>query len=505
MIFELLPVHDTLRLRLVSKKWYCLLSALKHKRLSILDCSDEEIVYYYSDRPVKTVHTVECRDEYLLLDAPVPPMLRNVRQLTAYFYSERIVEISHFYNQFTQLEELTCYHQSYVANTIILNLQHLKKLTIENDCNNFDLRTPCLNHLVVSNYSSCELYYPDRLRKLEANLYDYSQIDFNQLKNLEFLNITGDDWTLITNSFLITLSNLKELHFEADTMLNRENLQSNFTYRRSGLRLYLFGFDIDRNVAIVDEEDFPHGKEETNSKFILRNYEKTASTVYYKLKIDYNVLVKDGLKKDFFSKFRRLSAVKISEKVEDEEALLNFLTKTEPSKLSIENCLPSQGILQRIALQCTIRDVELKNVGLDVMQPEFDFIFQMENLEAIRAYQQISTSFVLKAFQLCKHLSEVRFIIDDLNDASFALSEVSLISQFVHEELDDYLESYIYFESNAEFLHFLAALQKESELCSKPDDLRQLIFLINEYKHNKTLKDREVRRLLKNQVFYVYS
>lgn len=510
MIFKLLPVADTLRLRLVSKKWYYLLACLKHKHLSIHDVSDPEGYYNNWDHPIKTVHTVECRDEYLLLSTPVPAMLRSVRKLTANFYSERIVDISKFYNQFTQLEELTCYHESYVANTIILNLQHLNKLTIEryyNSCN-FDLRTPCLTHLVVPNYSSCDLYYPERLRRLEANLYDQDRIDFQQLKNLEFLHINGEDWTVITNSFLITLSNLKELHFEADTFLNRDTLRSNFTYRRDGLRLYLFGFDIDRNVDIVEDEDFPGGKEENNSKFINRNYEKTAETVYYKPRIDYTELIKTGLKKNFFTKFPRLTGVKISDKVEDEEALLNFLTKTEPSKLSMENCLLSQTILHRIALQCTLRDLELKNVGLDVTCPEFEFIFNLENLETIQAYQQISTNFLVKAFQLCKHLSEVRFIIDDLNDASFIVSEVTLItlmSQVAHEDLRDYLEAYLYFESNAEFLYFLRALRKESELIRKPDDLRELIFLINDYKHNKTLEDREFRRLLKGEVFYVYS
>lgn len=507
MIFQLLSVQDTVRLRLVSKKWYHLLNCLKHQQLAILDVSDPE-VDYYQFRPLKTVHTVECRDEYLLLTTPIPALFRSVRKLSTHFYSERILSLTKFYNSFTELEELTCYHQSYVGSTIILNLQHLNKLTIENSYNScyFDLRTPHLTHLVVSNFSSCDLYYPERLRQLEANLYDQDRIDFGQLKNLQFLNITGDDWSIITNSFLITLANLKELHFEADTFLNRDTLNSNFNYRRDGLRLYLFGFDIDKNVEIREEEDFPNGDEKHVSNFIVRNYEKTADTVYHRLGVDYNELIATGLKKNFFVKFPKLATVKLSDKIEDEEALLHFLTKTEPETFSMENSLLSQTILHRITRQCQqIRQLELKKLNLDVNCPEFDFVFEMENLEVIRAHQTISMTFLLNAFQRCKQMTEVRFIIDDLDDASFNLYEVSLVSHVVADEINDFLESYMFFDSNAAFFHFLAALQKETQRSSKPDDLRELIFLINDYKHNKTLVDREVRKLFKSQVFYVYS
>ena len=243
------------------------------------------------------------------------------------------------------------------------------------------------------------------------------------------------------------------------------------------------------------------------SKFIARNYEKSAETIYFKFDVNYNeLLARNALKKNFFAKFPRLATVKLSDKIDDEEALLEFLTKTEPETFSMENSLLSQPLLQRIALQFNrLRRLELKNLNLDVMRPEFDFIFEMENLEEIQAYQQISMDFLLKAFQKCRNMMEVRFIIDDLDDASFNLHEVSLFSRVTIEEILNSVESYIRFDSKAEFFYFLRALRKESQLSNKPNDLRGLIFLINDYYHNKMLVDREVRRLQKNEVFYVYS
>ena len=355
MIFDLLPVEDTIRLQLVSKQWYCLLNSLKHQHLKIVGVQD----FREPDcPPLKTVYTVNCIENNLLITT-LPPLFRSVKKLTTHFYSEQIIDLTQFYNQFRELEELTCYNYSYVCNTIILNLQHLNKLTI--DCfeySLFDLRTPHLTHLCIWDFGNCYLYFPDRLRRLETMFFG-KIFDFFQLKKLNFLRILGANWWAITNSLLINLSSLKELHFGATAFPNRDTLNSSFTYRRDGLRIYLYGFDIDQNVEA--DEKFPYGDEKSVSKFIIKNYEKTAEKVLHcdQFRVEYNELIKAGLKNDFFLKFPKLKAVKIIEKVEDEEALLEFLTKTKPSIFSMENTLLTQKILHKITLNCEIRELEL--------------------------------------------------------------------------------------------------------------------------------------------------
>ena len=202
MIFKLLPVKDTIRLQLVSKQWYRLLNSLKHQRLTITNVGGNRFW------PIKSVHMVNCIDTDRLI-MPMPPLLRSVRKLTTCFYFEKI-DLTRFCNQFTEMEELTCYSYCFGNDdTIILNLQHLKKFTFKYfDYSTFDLRTPRLTHLVVLAFGNCNLYFPDRLRRLETNYFD-REVDFSQFKNLEFLCLEEECWPSITNSLLIKLSSLK--------------------------------------------------------------------------------------------------------------------------------------------------------------------------------------------------------------------------------------------------------------------------------------------------------
>ena len=502
MIFKLLPVQDTIRLRLVCKKWYRLLNFLRHEYLIIVAAQDCE---NYLFKPRKTVHTVECVDD-VFLTTPIPLLLRSVKRLTAYLYSEKIINITPFLNQFTELEELTCYKSSYNIDLIILNLQHLNKLTIESDYCLFDLRTPRLTHLEILNFKDCDLYYPDRLQRLETDSYRKENFDFCLLKNLEILRTSQYNWSDITSNFLNKLRSLKELHFEAETFLSRDILNSHFTYRRDGLKLYLCGFDIHQNVE--EDINFPHGDENSVSKFIVRNYEKTAEEVLHcvDLRVDYNELIKAGLKKDFFVKFPRLGRVMLTDKVADEEALLEFLTKTQPSTFSMKNFLLNQKIFSQIASCCGIRELELINLDLDAVCLEFDFIYEMKNFETITLHQPISIDFLLKAYQVCKEMVEVNFEFKR-DSAFFGRRQVSLSSFVAFDDINQNNENLwveLYFDSDQAFLHFLGALRKEPQLGRSSNYLRELIFLINDLKYNEMLVGREVRRIVKNELFIVH-
>ena len=505
MIFELLPVQDTVRLRLVSKKWYHLLNSLKHQHLTIVGTQDPEKRYYPAGN---TIHTIKCIDDYLLI-TPIPPLLRSVKQLKTYFYSEIIIDLTRFYNQFRELEDLTCYNYPNICNTIILNLQHLYKLNI--DCyrhSPFDLRTPRLTHLMVWDFAICDLYFPDRLQRLETTIFNDEKFNYSLFKNLEFLSATGGDWTFLTNTFLISLSTLKEIHFSTESFPNRETLNSIFTYRREGLRIYLCGFDIDQNIE--EDENFPRGDSKSVTKFIVKNYEKTADKVYGydNLRVEYNELIKAGIKKDFFVKFPSLNAVQLIEKVEDEEALLEFLTNTKPLNFTMENTLLSQTILCRIGSHCEIRALNLMKMDLDIMCPEFDFIYKMESLEWILINQSISLDFLIKAFKVCKRMRSVEFeCVARREFASFNMKQVWLYLVVVDDEINEVHEGLwteLFFDSDAAFFQFLSALRKDPQLSPKPN-FNKLIFLINEIKHNERLVNREIRRLFKNEVLYVHN
>ena len=509
-IFRYLPVKDTIRLQIVCKRWRELFNCLRHESLNLFDKNNYEGGLYHL-KPFESNDLIELNEELLLRSPKLRPMLSNIKKLTAYFYSDSIVDLSQFYNQFTKLEELECYHHTNLIKKIILNLPNLTKLIISNylDCANYELDLPSLTFIKVSKLSSCELHYPERLKRIDSNLFDYDRIDFTKFTNLEFLNITGEEWQLITNSLLETLAKLKCVHFLADTFLSRETLNSNFNYRRNDLNFYLFGFDIDKDVQI-NEEDEDFTRSETNtSKFIIRNYEKTADTVYYEFKIDYNELIKtNGLPKGFLKKFPKLSLVKTIDRLENEDALLDFLKSTQPDAFFIENQLLSQSFLNQLAFQCTfIKKLHLKNLNsTNILSKDFDFIFKMTNLNEINIWQEIAIGFLIKAFENLVNLCEVFISIDETKDARFCSYYIDLSIQI--ETLEDefyFLESFLYLENKYELIYILKDIQ--NELCSFNQfiEIRKLVFLINNYKFLKFVNDEMIRKLFHLDTILIYS
>lgn len=504
MIFQLLPVRDTLRLKRVSKNWNHLLNCLRQRSLTVFDQQPDTISFGFYPIP-DTADSLECRDENRLLITPLSPMFRSIKKLKTRFYSMTLVEMSKFYNQFGELEELSCSHYYNVGHPIILNLQRLRKLSIKH-YSRFDLRTPHLTELKIFNFRHCLLYYPNKLRRLKAYFYNGAKIDFGKFTNLELLIVNNDNWWFITNQFLSTMKNLKELHFTTYGFVDRKTLASNFSYRRNGLKLFQFGFDIDQNLAILEEdvEDFSK-KDESN--FIVRNFEKTAEAVHHRFEVDYNELARNGLDGRITAKFRKLTIVKASGPV-DEDALLEFLIKARPRTFRFEDDLMSQRFLNRFALQCqSIRRIELKNSNVDITGPEFEFVFKTkESLTSIEIHQQVSLDFLVKAFEHCPHLRDVCFVGRNRFYASFRPLNLDLYTVKIYEDgSEEMLRTYLTLGNRTNLYHFLRSLREELKPNNSRTDVDVLIFLVDNYKRTERLVADLVGKLLRNQLYYVYG
>lgn len=502
-IFGYLPVYDAIQLKLVCKQWYQLAASLKQHSLVLHSKALIEDDLFA--KPLKGPDWVQYKDEDLLLANPLPPMLNRVRKLSAYFCSDLIVDVSKFYNQFERLEELTCHHLYHLIHPVItLNLAHLRKLTTGDDfTHRFELHTPSLVHLEVYSLFAAFLHFPEKLKRLQASLHDFHLVDFDKLINLEVLIVTGSDWSsirdLIINSFLATHKNLKEIHFRFDLLHNGGQLLD-ATYRRPGLKLYASGFDIDQRLEVVIEEKFPHGSEEDVSRFLARNYEKAAQTVYFPLRVEFNELARNGLETILPARFPRLLAVKTDGRVEDENALLKFLVETNPSKFLMANQLLSQTLLTQLG--CTsIQKMEFKNLNLDIACPEFHFIFKMNNLSHLKIDQRICFDFLVQAFERCEGLTAVEF------EANRCYGGFRCTFLFLRSGTNNFLQefgAYLRSQDKAELCYFLRHLRRQVKLDPKLENIRELIYWIQNYKNNFRLVKSEVTKLIRNEVFHIY-
>lgn len=511
MIFQFLSIPDTIRLRLVSKNWNRLLNCLKHESLVVFDRDSDGITDYLDseelpdDLEFQPADSVVCRDENRLLTTPLSAMFQSVRKLKTTFYSQKILQMNTFYNQFRELEELNCFHYStwWDSMTIILNLPRLNKLIVrKGDGSHFDLRTPCLTHIEMIAFSECDLYYPEKLKRLEANLYEYRQIDFAKLTNLEILVVNGYDPSFITNSFLAQMKSLKEVHFKpTSTWQTRETM--NLNYRRNDLKLYQLGFDIDKPIE-VPEEYSPHGAVEDETRMISRNYELTAEIVYNWVWIEYNLLIETGPKMGFFTKFPRLAFLKVNGSVGDEGALLEFLMETKPP-FEMENHLLSQTFLNQMASQCDfIRVIILKNLLLDLNGSEIQFIFKMQNLARIQIIPlQISLEFVIKAFECLEHLTKIHWSNDDYLYGGYHFSTYSLSLGLDFEDSNEYLYTGIRSISKPILLDILRGLQRELKP-NQRDDIIEIIYLVENYRRSARAVEDVVKKLAKNELYYIY-
>lgn len=505
MIFELLPVRDALRVMLVCKSWNRLANCLRQRSLTVFDQKPDTISSSFFWVP-DINDSLECRDENRLLIIPLSPMFRSIRKLKTRFYSMTLVEMSQFYNQFENLEELSCSHYYDVSQPIILNLQHLKKLSIKH-YSKFDLRTPCLTYLKVFVFRYVLLYYPDRLRTLKTNFYMGDQIEFNQLTNLEQLIVPNDDWGFITNESLATMRKLKELHFATYVFEDRETLVPNFTYRRKGLRLFQFGFDIDQNLEVLEEEIEYFWKRDTTN-FIVRNFEKTADTVHHRFEVDYNELARNGLAdRRITDKFRKLTLVKASGPVDDENAVLEFLMQARPRIVRFEDALMSQRFLDQFALQCRfIRRIEFKNSNVDITGPAFEFVLKMkESLTSIKIHQQVSLDFLVKAFEQCLQLRDVCFLNRDRFYASFSSFDLDLYTVKIGADGSEQVFRCCFTpRTQTDLYHFLRSLRAELKPNNRRTHVDTLIFLVNNYKRNQRLLADLVGKLVRGELYYIY-
>lgn len=258
------------------------------------------------------------------------------------------------------------------------------------------------------------------------------------------------------------MKSLRELHFSAERWLTRETM--NLSYRRDGLKLYLFGFDIDQAVEVFEDGHFPYSTEENESRVLSRNYARTAETVYQSFWIEYNQLTGTGLDKGFFAKFPRIALLKVNGQVEDEGALLEFLM-SETAQI----CDRKSSFESTISESNFIRRIELNNLHLT----ESEFIFKMKNLVKIEIRPpQISLDFVMQAFEHLNQLNELQF----LNGENLGGCRFSPHSLFLGlEDEENYFYTGLRLRSRTDLFYILCGLQRELK---SNNDLKEMHLLV---------------------------
>ena len=233
MVYELfrhLNPKDLTACCTVNKRWHSIYAAFKLDRLFIVHNFHRFfelhlVKWRFPDRKVEEHELVHSAMFGRLLDKPLLSNLKHLA-LTGYplLFQLEIV------NNLTQLVHLEIHHLYGVDSDLNLNLPNLKALVIYYMCYRYRLSIDCpkLSLLVYSeipNQSLLDVKQPETIKKLVTNMVGSKLVRFKNVQCLVALELN-----VINQSTLLSLPNLKELHFNQ----NFDCALKQFDFRKVG-------------------------------------------------------------------------------------------------------------------------------------------------------------------------------------------------------------------------------------------------------------------------------
>lgn len=237
-------------------------------------------------------------------------------------------------------------------------------------------------------------------------------MDLSIYNNLEELCSLNGYQGPVTDEILQSLLALKKVYFRGFyLMFDLKFVRDAVNYRREGLKYYLNGFDIDSDIVFdVDEGEFSFGSNEANTKFLVKNFNKSTDFIFntYRLDLNYNILAnnREFLEDNFFSdKIPEIKPLEVKNGLESETELLICLKKILISELIIKTKLSQSFYNQLPDYDYQIKMLSIKNGAI----LNFDFISKMFNLSDLRVATKICLNLVIKCFKNLENMTTVGF------------------------------------------------------------------------------------------------
>ena len=409
-IFSHLPLRKLMRIRQVCKQWRHVIDVeIKFKRLR---CS--QIHWRFeNDYELSDSYDFQFRSLKRFLDQASHRFGREVKCLFAFMRPSYagLQDVFDFLNSFKSLEktQFICLvskvpedrHEDVRGKTFTVNLDRLEKALIDFDHmpsqTSVVLNLPRLLILSINFLKTFTILHPAKLRILSTFQLFGQDVDYSKFTSLTKIYTNPRDVQSISAGFLKSLPSLSELHFDQWGYIQfEENHHQNLPGRSytpfdENVKIFYFGFQVSLRQILREGEQFPDfisifNPPDQTSRFMVRNLYRSIDNNPHVEGIHYNPMASELNDTEMFDvmfqKFPKITYLKISGNVADENRLLKFIDRFKISYLAFERTSMPISFFEKLAEKRSfIRTVELKTEPtMNILAGDFDFIFKFENL-----------------------------------------------------------------------------------------------------------------------------
>ena len=443
-LFRYLGLKDLAACSQVNKRWYSICITFRLDRLAVFDKFKVSKWNY----PERKVEKKELCPLVVFNRLVGKRLLSNLKHLTL-----RVPECNFDTNKLNWLKHLVHLEiQGFSNKKVYLELPKLKILVAPSFTSSSIKRSllidcPELDVLIYNEYENVnllEVKHPETIRKLVTNMIGAKLTRF---KSVEYL--VTDSFDAIRKDTLLSLSRLKELHYNADiSKLWRWNSRVGTLYRVKGVLLefldhwqVLRGSDFKFTFAgfkltkkMLEQIDFGVQmragldgieREEVSKEYIyMRNYQLIEPGALHFINwVDYSRLMDsapEGIPDCFTQKFNRIEWVYARSSVQDEAYLLRFLkslsslrtlslSRPELSQKFYDQLPASAHLLTELSLSGPVnRYREIKRGNVKELELNFHFIGGLSQLAKFDIYKFVPFE---SLSSLVRCLGRLRFFV----------------------------------------------------------------------------------------------
>lgn len=407
-IFELVePIEQiVLNCRLVCKRWYAVLSALRLKTLVISSASLPNSRWWYTYGQVNCRHLIRSDQTLETIQLKLnQPLFDHLRSLFIYGVHDKCL-LSSSLSKFRLLEQLEVTYSQLkdeAGAECVLSLRNLRILNLGDAINDrIVLDTPRLTCVKINlpHFEKITFRFPERVRQFESLRYNEHIKSFVNLEVLKIKNIN-----VLDDDFLEAFGQLKELHFDTKKEIFYVLKHQKRVYRRNALKLFYFGVQMD---DCIPNEELKNSRHQINKKAIELfgdNYPRLATVLPFVHQIDYCDLEEyfdEKIPTDFIGRFVALDYMIVTRKIKYASQFSRVLGEcTSLRSLALDSSL-SQSFFN--SLPVILPYLEYLIVKNEQKLNFNEFLLGFNSLELIYVRHSLPLELVEKMFHKYKNL-----------------------------------------------------------------------------------------------------
>ena len=414
-----LRLIEILRLRAVSRRWCVFIdnfsvTSLFFSELAIDHIEDKQrlVVGRFVRNYIKT-----CKFEAFFgqFGASILNHLKHFRACNLNM-KNRSPDFVRVLNSFDQLEQLALIRIECLDWQIKLVMPCLRTCHIEELSGLKNLTLDAVRLAIIKIYFNSfvfhlNLEHSESVDSIELDFYNRC-LDRGGFRNLRLLYC--ECLTEISETFLLGLQRLKEVHLSGDFESLRSLHRQRSEFGRNSLKIFYHGLELDGSPN--DYAEFPHSSavlDEIVIGCMIANYWRLAQQLPYSA-INFSFIEKFVLKMpvDFWPRFVNLKSIYVFNKLHNELRFLNFLTNFDDLvKLEFSAGRQSQQLFDHLPYYCQSIQSLVIAFGSNL---NLEFVFKFRNLISLAVSVKISDDrFIERIFKDLKCIRSFFFYFNN--------------------------------------------------------------------------------------------